>query len=175
MTKINTREPEIDRIGRETFINLFLAAGRLTDEVEAVCKAQDLTMAHYTALWVVCLSDGDPQKGVPMGAIADGLFTRASDVTRLVDRLTKAGHLERFPSEHDRRVVLVKATQSGRDLFLRLTADIKSLHREQWSALSHSELHQLLALLAKVYWREEAPSNKHPLEGMPPILAASSD
>ncbi len=49
-------EPETDRLGREAFINLFLAAGRFTDEVEAVCQANGLTMSHYTVLWVVCLT-----------------------------------------------------------------------------------------------------------------------
>ncbi len=174
MNEVKVREPEYDRIGRDTFINLFLAAGRLTEEVENVCKAQGLTMAHYVVLWVVCLSEAKQQGGVPMGVITDGLLTRASDATRLVDRLKRDGYLERFPSENDRRVVLVRATQSGQTLFRQLTFGIKSLHREQWSALTRSELKELLVLLSKVLWREETPSSKHPLEEMPPVMATGN-
>ena len=58
MTASHNKEPTIDRLGREAFINLFLAAGRFTDEVEATCRVEGLTMSHYTVLWVVCLSDG---------------------------------------------------------------------------------------------------------------------
>ena len=90
-------EPQIDRLEREAFINLFLAADRFSDEVEAICKADGLTMSHYTVLWVVCLLPSPD--GVPMRAIADGVLTRAADATRLVDRLTKDGYVQRRHSD----------------------------------------------------------------------------
>ncbi len=172
MSEKKLREPREDQLGRETFISLFLAAGRLTDEVEAVCKEDGMTMAHYTVLWVVCLTEIENEGGVSMRTITDGLLTRASDVTRLVDRLVKGGHLERFPSEEDRRVVLVRTTASGRALFRKVTAGIKALHREQWSALSQDELKTLFGLLTKVLWGNDSSAARHPLESLPPILAA---
>jgi len=161
------REPEIDRLGREAFINLFLAAGRFTDEVEAICKAERLTMSHYVVLWVVCLSD-EPD-GVPMRAIADGLLTRASDATRLVDRLSTEGYVTRQSSESDRRVVLVRPTRAGRLLFQRITKAVKQLHREQWSALSVGELRDLRRLLVKAMWGDAEDRDHHPLETRPPL------
>ena len=163
------REPELDRLGRESFISLFLAAGRLTDEVDDVCKAEGLTMSHYTVLWVVCLAAPEHPDGVPMRLIADGVLTRAADATRLVDRLTRDGYVERKPSEQDRRVVLVRATRAGRALFKRLTADVKALHREQWSTLTLAELRTLRTLLVKALWGEAAPEARHPLESLPPL------
>jgi DNA-binding MarR family transcriptional regulator len=161
------REPEADRLGREAFINLFLASGRYTDEVEATCKAEGLTMSHYTVLWVVCLSD--EAAAVPMRTVADGLLTRASDATRLVDRLSRDGYVTRANSEADRRVVLIRATRSGRAIFQRLTKKIKALHRSQWSALSQSELKELRRLLVKSLWGDDAAESRHPLEARPPI------
>ena len=161
MTAARNSEPDIDRLGREAFINLFLAAGRYTDEVEATCKTEGLTMSQYTVLWVVCLSES-PQ-GVPMRTVADGLLTRSADATRLVDRLTKDGYVSRTNSEDDRRVVLVRATRSGRALFRRLTTRIKDLHRSQWSALSLTEIRELRRLLVKSLWGESS-TGKHPLE-----------
>ena len=167
MTPPRTREPEIDRLGREAFIHLFLSAGRFTDEVEATCKKEGLTMSHYTVLWVACLSEG--RQGVPMRTVADGLLTRAADTTRLVDRLTRDGHVERINSDEDRRIVLIRPTRSGRALFQRLTAAIKGLHRSQWSALSLTELRDLRRLLVKALWGEKAASTRHPLETLRPI------
>ena len=46
-----------------------------------------ISHALYAALWVLCLADAPD--GLPMGALADGLLTRAADTTRLVDRLVK--------------------------------------------------------------------------------------
>ena len=167
MTAARRKEPEIDRLGRESFINLFLAADRFTDEVEETCKGEGLTMSHYTVLWVVCLSANS--QGVPMRFVADGLLTRAADATRLVDRLTRDGYVTRSHSEEDRRVVLVAATKSGRAVFKRLTEKIKKLHREQWNALSLSEIRELRRLLVKSLWGEAASESRHPLEAMRPI------
>lgn len=166
MSSRRPREPEIDRLGRETFINLFLASNRFTDEVESVCKAEGLTMSHYTVLWVVCLSE-DPQ-GVPMRVVADGVLTRAADATRLVDRLTRDGYVERATSEEDRRVVLVRGTRSGRAVFRRITLAVKELHRSQWAPLTSAELRELRRLLVKSLWGEAPSMARHPLEALPP-------
>jgi len=166
MTARSAREPEMDRLGREAFINLFLASSRFTDQVESICKAEGITMSHYIVLWVICLS-GEPD-GVPMRRITDGLLTRASDATRLVDRLTSAGHTERRNSEADRRVVLIRTTRTGRTLFQRITKAVKALHREQWSALSLTELRELRRLLLKALWGDADVRDRHPLETRPP-------
>lgn len=160
-------EPEIDRLGREAFINLFLAAGRFTDEVEALCKANGLTMSHYTVLWVVCLSRSP--EGASMRAIADGILTRAADGTRLVDRLTKDRYVERTNSDEDRRVVLIRPTRSGRAVFTRITAAVKELHRSQWEPLSGAELRELRRLLVKTLWGDASSHDRHPLEALPPV------
>ena len=156
----------MDRLGRETYINLFLAANRFTDEVESICKEEGLTMSHYTVLWVVCLSAD--RRGVPMRVVADGLLTRAADATRLVDRLTRDGYVERATSEDDRRVVLVRATRSGRAVFQRVTAAVKELHRSQWAPLTPPELRELHRLLVKSLWGEAPSTARHPLEALPP-------
>lgn len=168
MSPAQKRERELDRLGRESFISLFLAAGRMTDEVEALCKIEGLTMSHYIVLWVVCLGAPEHPDGVPMRAIADGVLTRAADATRLVDRLNREGYVERGASEQDRRVVLVRPTRTGRSLFQRLTRAIKSLHREQWSSLTLAELRTLRGLLVKTLWGEDASMGGHPLESLPP-------
>ena len=77
------------------------------------------------ALFVLCLSD-EPDAGMPIGAVADGLLNRASDTTRLVDRLERAGLAERFPNPADRRGVLVRATAEGRAVFEAMTPDINA-------------------------------------------------
>jgi DNA-binding MarR family transcriptional regulator len=154
------READIDRLGREAFITLFLASSRFTEEVEQLCKAEGIAMSHYVVLWF--LSRRHAPDGVPMRAIIDGHLNRASDATRLADRLTALGLLERAPSSADRRVVLVRITTAGRDLFLRLTRQIKALHRTQWSHLDQHELGELTRLLAKALWGA-AGASRHPL------------
>lgn len=162
------REPTIDRLGRETFINLFLASDRFTAEVEKLCRDERIAMSHYVVLWF--LSRRHAPEGVPMGAVIDGHLNRASDATRLADRLSQLGYLERFPAAHDRRVVLVRVTPAGRDVFLRLTRRIQALHRQQWQHLSEQELGQLNRLLAKAVWGDaQASGARHPLVERAPL------
>ena len=152
MTKSTDREELIDRLGRDAFITTFVVSNRFTEEIEQCCRAEGISHALYVALWVLCLADAPD--GLPMGALADGLLTRAADTTRLVDRLVKLRLATRRPSLADRRVVLVSATSRGRQLFERVTAEIKALHRRQWAALTTEELRALTRLLNKALWTD---------------------
>jgi DNA-binding MarR family transcriptional regulator len=143
------------RLAREAHVNVLVAANRFREEVDRLCREESISHPQYVALWVLCLTDG-ADEGLPMGEIADGLFNRASDTTRLVDRLVRSGLAERRPSAEDRRVVLVRATARGRALFGRLTPKVEAYHRRQWAALDDTELEQVHRLLAKALWEEGA-------------------
>jgi DNA-binding MarR family transcriptional regulator len=140
---------ELDDLRREAHLNLLLAARRTEARFEDLCRAEGVTFAQYPVLFVVCLHR-DSAVGVPTGAIADGLVTRTADVTRLVDRLTAAGLVERLPSPNDRRQVLVRPTTAGRATFDRLAAAFRDGHHTEWAVLDPVELRTLNALLARV-------------------------
>jgi DNA-binding MarR family transcriptional regulator len=138
-------------LSRDVHLNVLLLADRNLRELEEICGAQGVTHQQYVALWTLCLAD-DPDAGVPMGAVADGLLNRASDTTRLVDRLERAGLAERLPHPLDRRSVLVRATAEGRRVFADVTPKLQAFHRRQWSNLSSDELTTLGRLVAKALW-----------------------
>ena len=103
------------------------------------------------ALWTLCLAD-DADVGIPVSAVSDGLLNRASDTTRLLDRLEKAGLVERLPNPADRRGVLVRATPAGRKRFEAVTPKLQAFHATQWANLTHAEIQELHRLLAKALW-----------------------
>ena len=140
-----------DRVGRETHVNVLVGANRFLGAVEELCREEGVSHAQYIALWVLCLSP-DAEAGLPLRALADGLLNRASDASRLVDRMEAAGLAERLPNPADRRGVLVRATGAGRAVVARLAPRLRIFHREQWAALSDQELDALHALLAKALW-----------------------
>jgi DNA-binding MarR family transcriptional regulator len=79
------------------------------------------------------------------------MLTRVPDITRLVDRLERAGHVyreRRFPE--DRRLVVVGITQSGLRLLAKLDRPVIDLHQQQFRHLKRRELQDLKRLLAKV-------------------------
>ncbi len=160
-----TQETPADRVARETHVNVVVAANRFSEGMERICREEDLSQAQYVALWVLCLTD-DPGTGLPIGAIADGLLNRASDTTRLVDRLEKSGLAERLRNPADRRGVLVRATPAGRKVFARLAPKLREYHRAEWASLSAAELETLNTLLSRALWGAAAGDR-------PTILAAA--
>lgn len=54
---------------------------------------------------------------LPMTEVKDGLLDKAPNATRLVNKLLQKDLIERNRSEADRRVVYVKITQAGVNLF----------------------------------------------------------
>jgi DNA-binding MarR family transcriptional regulator len=145
------REPREVAIGRGVHLNVLLLADRNLEALEQICAEEGITHQQYVALWTLCLAD-DADAGVPMGAVADGLLNRASDTTRLVDRLERAGLAERRPNPADRRSVLVRATAAGHRVFTAVTPKLQDFHRHQWSGLSEREIDTLHHLLAKALW-----------------------
>ena len=109
------------RVGRDVHVNTLLLANRGLDALDAICQEHGITHAQYVALWTLCLGD-DPDAGIPTGTVADGLLNRAADATRLIDRMERAGLVERMPNPADRRSVLVRATPLGRDAFAAVTS-----------------------------------------------------
>jgi DNA-binding MarR family transcriptional regulator len=147
------REPNDVRVARDVHVNLLLLAARNLERLEEICQRAGLTHQQYVVLWTLCLTDPDGA-GVPSGSVADGLLTRASDTTRLVDRLARAGLAERLPNPADRRSVLVRATPDGRRTFAAVTPELQAFHRTQWAHLTPAEIDTLDRLLTKALWGE---------------------
>lgn len=142
------KESTSERLNRSSYIFLNLTSSALSSEIERLCLDENLTEAHFRILWVLCRESSE--EGRAMGEIADGLINRAADLTRLVDKLEKMGLVVRERSPDDRRRIVARATSPGRKTFARLSHKIRSLHVDQWDALTQAEQRQLIQLLDKV-------------------------
>jgi len=78
-------------------------------------QSYGVTQLQFNLLRILYVNDLQ-QLGMPTGSFAARLVTRVPDVSRLVDRLVKAGFIERIRSTTDRRVVRVRLTVDGLEL-----------------------------------------------------------
>jgi len=85
-------------------------SGRLQ---EALASADFPPLPWYEVL--ATLADA-PEERLKMGDLAEALVITRGGLTKLVDRLVKAGLLERTFCETDRRVSYATLTPAGRDL-----------------------------------------------------------
>ena len=87
----------------------------LTKALDAeLIRAHALTLSSYEVL--LFLADA-PEGRMRMSELADSVLLSRSGLTRLVDRLERAGLLERIQCEDDARGYFAEITLAGRRLF----------------------------------------------------------
>jgi DNA-binding MarR family transcriptional regulator len=115
---------------------------------QAACAEHELTKPQAGALLQL-----DPERPLPMSALADALMCDASNVTGLVDRLEDRGLVERRSAPNDRRIKMLALTAEGararRDLQARLGSPPAGL-----DALSAAEQRALRDLLRRAVERQ---------------------
>jgi DNA-binding MarR family transcriptional regulator len=92
-----------------------------------------------------------PDGALRMGALADHLFLSRSGLTRLIDRLVKAGLVERTTCESDRRGSFAKLTEEGRRRFDEARpTHLDGVRAHFLSQLDDRDLDRLASIWAKV-------------------------
>ena len=114
--------------------------------------AQDFDLAP---MQLRALKELQPDREVPMSALASVLFCDASNVTGIVDRLEARGLIERRPSADDRRVKMLRITPEGKHVRERLVERM-SEPPPAIAALSAADQRQLRDLLRKAQAAAEA-------------------
>ncbi len=118
-------------------------------------EEHNLTIPQWLALGAVLHCGAD---GLSHGQLGQRMMLSKAPVTGLVDRLARAGLVERRPDEHDRRVSRVVITPDGEAMWKRahetLTSSAKndmldSLSEEQQSQLLHLLSHLLSSFAAQ--------------------------
>jgi DNA-binding MarR family transcriptional regulator len=130
----------------EVFLNLQRTANVLTGKIAEILKPFELSHIQYNVLRILRGS----AKGLACSEIGERLVTKDPDITRLLDRLEKRGLIVRGRYERDKRVVIVRITETGLELLQALDADINLAPRRMLGHLGKDMLEKLNALLILV-------------------------
>jgi DNA-binding MarR family transcriptional regulator len=82
----------------------------------------------------------DFSEGTTMRQLSISIGMKPSSLTGVVDALVERGWIERQSSESDRRVVLVRLTQSGRDYVLVVRQHLHEVYQTSMAGSKVSEL-----------------------------------
>jgi DNA-binding MarR family transcriptional regulator len=135
----------------EAVLSLLVASGNVRDRLERICAQHELSLGQYNVLRILA---GHPE-GYARGDIARRLIERAPDVTRLIDRLERAGLVERSGSERDRRLSITRLTRRGLKRIEEMGAAIQQVNDDIAARLSPRETRELSRLCEKLL--EEDP------------------
>lgn len=134
-----------------------LAAWRGLLEVHSATIAQldaELEQEHglpLSSYEVLLHLHGAPDCELRMGQLAERLFLSRSGLTRLIDRLAKAGLVERAECESDRRGSYARLTDEGRARFeAARPTHLRGVREHFLSKLSAADLDQLAGIWARI-------------------------
>lgn len=118
---------------------------QVTQDAKRRLAPYGVTPVQFALLKLLWQKDG--QSGVALG---ERLRLDSATITGLLDRLARAGFLERRPDPSDRRANLVYLTVQGRALEEPLDREMDTLDAAALRPFSRSDAERLRALLARL-------------------------
>lgn len=130
----------------KAIISVLYTANLLNGFHEEYFKKFDLTSQQYNALRIL---RGQHPNPATVNLIRERMMDKMSDASRIVERLRKAGFVERVVSKKDRRAVDVIITQKGLDVMAAIDANDSKIDKPT-SKLTQDEAAELSRLLGKM-------------------------
>jgi DNA-binding MarR family transcriptional regulator len=137
--------PDLETTAMAVFGRIFRLARVGGDEVEKVYARYGIGRPEFDVLATLRRS-GPPYQLSP-GALAGSMMLSSGGTTARLDRLERAGLVERSPSPTDRRSVLVRLTDAGREIVDGAVAAGLAEQRRLLSHLPEARLRELADLL----------------------------
>jgi DNA-binding MarR family transcriptional regulator len=97
-------------IEEELLVSLLRTTDVLQERFEQMIRPFNISMTQYNVLRIL---RGAEPSGRTCGEIGERMIAREPDVTRLLERMEKAGLIKRTRDSSDRRVVVTRITSSG--------------------------------------------------------------
>ncbi|MFO7312937.1 MarR family winged helix-turn-helix transcriptional regulator [Rhodothermus marinus] len=132
---------------QEALLNVLVTSSWLQNELSALMAPFGVTPTQYNVLRI--LRGSHPGK-LTCTEIGRRMLDRTPDVTRLLNRLERAGLVTRSRASHDKRVVEVSITEKGLELLARMQPVVDAAQERLMSRLSPEELRLLSELLDRL-------------------------
>lgn len=129
-----SRKGEVDRIV-ETIVYLYAESRRVT---KAEARERGLTGPQLSVLKILEATDD-----LSLTALSERMSAKNSTITGIVDRMERDGLVLRDRSSSDRRVVLIRATDKGRELARSVKVSAMELFTGALAALDETDRHEL--------------------------------
>jgi DNA-binding MarR family transcriptional regulator len=124
-------------------LNVLATADWLSSEANAVLKPFDLSKEQYNVLRIL---KGRHPAPCTLQWIGERMISKASNATRLVEKLRQKGRVERTLCPTNRRKVDIRITQAGLDLLDEIMP-LLAAHNDRIRRISDEDAHQLNHLL----------------------------
>lgn len=134
-------------LGKKTLLNLTITNQNLAESFTEILKPYDLSNEQFNVLRIL---RGQQNYVLNMQSVQERMITKASNTTRLVDKLLLKEMVTRNVCTSNRRKIEIKLTAKGFDTLQALDSKVESYDQAISSKLNKAELSQLNLLLDKL-------------------------
>lgn len=131
----------------EAVVSVLRTAALMQRQLALVVERSGVTLQQYNVLRIL---RGAGDAGLPTLAIRDRMIEEAAGITRLLDKLERAGYVMRERCTPDRRQVVCRITPTGLSLLAGLDGPVDSVNDSAVRTLDANEQAKLVELLAAV-------------------------
>lgn len=132
----------------KVLLNILYTSEIISDDIRTILKSFELTEPQYNILRI--LAGSFPSSLTP-GDIKRVMIFKKSDLTRLMDRLSKKGLVSRKVCLHNRRQVDILITKKGQNLLEKINPMITDIvYGKISNKLTEKEAQTLSKLLDKI-------------------------
>lgn len=139
-------QPNFQSARQKAIVNLLYTHGWLLEKIKDFLASEDITPQQFNILRIL---RGAHPKPLSTLQIRDRMLDRASDTSRIVDRLLLKELVEKKTCNKDKRLVDVTITEKGQQLLARLDEAQEKMD-DLVGTLSEGEAEQLSLLLDKL-------------------------
>lgn len=136
-------------ISHEAILNIYFTASMMKKRADAFFNQFGLTDVQFNLMELLRYQSGK-EGGLSQAQISDMMLVNRANITSLIDRMEKAGLVTRTPHSNDRRYNIIKLTNKGEKLFLKVEPHYKEQIHKVMASMDESELKKLMAMLEKV-------------------------
>ncbi len=142
----------------EAVVSVLRTAALVQRQLALVVERSGVTLQQYNVLRIL---RGAGNAGLPTLAIRDRMIEEAAGITRLLDKLERAGYVLRERCTPDRRQVVCRITPTGLSLLSVLDAPVDAVNDSAVRTLDAGEQSKLVELLGAVRVSCTATSPAH--------------
>lgn len=125
----------------EAFVAILRTADMLRWRISEILEPEGITLAQFNVLRIL---RGAKETGLPTLEIGARLVEQAPGITRLIDRLERAGLVRRERPRADRRQILCHIEKRGLALLAKLDTTVPQASEVLFSGLTPAEIDQLI-------------------------------
>jgi DNA-binding MarR family transcriptional regulator len=133
----------------EALLNIYYTAAMIKKRADMLFGDFDLTDVQYNLMNLLHYEKGD-DGGICQAKLSEMMMVNRANMTTLVDRMEKSALVVRTTLENDRRLKIVKLTDKGEKLFLKVRPYYIKQVNLAMALLDDSKLDSLGHMLEKV-------------------------